>query len=140
MKKNRGRRRILLADDCLEVIEEALCLLDKDFEVVGFARNGEQAIELTLALNPDLLVLDISMPVLNGLEVGALIRGLSRGPEVIFLTVHEDPDFIYAALSIGALGYVVKNRMATDLVATIKAALRGRASTPVLRDSVPVVV
>ena len=132
---NRRCRKILLADDCVEVIEEVLCLLENDFDVVGFARNGEQAIQLALTLNPDLVVLDISMPVLNGLEVGALLRGLACGPKLIFLSVHDDPDFIRAACSIGALGYVVKNRMATDLVPAIKTALRGRPFTPVLESA-----
>jgi DNA-binding NarL/FixJ family response regulator len=124
MKRTIKRCRILLADDCIDVLEEVCSLLQSDFEIVGLARNGEQAVELALALNPDLVVLDISMPILNGLEIGALLRGLARGPKIIFLTVHEDADFIDAARSIGALGYVVKNRMATNLVPAIKTALK----------------
>ena len=135
MKRNMRRHRVLLADGCPEVLGEVYRRFQIHFEIVGLARNGEQAIQLALTLNPDLVVLDISMPVLNGLEVGALLRGLACGPKIIFLTVHEDADFIRAALSIGALGYVVKNRMATDLVPAITTALRGRTFTPVLHES-----
>jgi DNA-binding NarL/FixJ family response regulator len=112
-----------------EMVESVTQLLRHDFDVVGYAENGEEAIEAIAHLNPDLLVLDISMPVLNGIQVASLLRESGSGVKLIFLTVHEDPDYIEAAFSVGASGYVFKSRVATDLIPAVEGVLRGRTFT-----------
>jgi DNA-binding NarL/FixJ family response regulator len=121
--------RVLLADDMPEMVESVTQLLRRDFDVVGYAENGEEAIEAMAHLNPDLLVLDISMPVLNGIQVASLLRESGSGVKLIFLTVHEDPDYIEAAFSVGASDYVFKSRVATDLIPAVEGVLRGHKFT-----------
>jgi DNA-binding NarL/FixJ family response regulator len=116
----------LLADDLPEVHEKLTQLLRHDFDIVGSAYDGEQAIEAAKTLNPDLLILDISMPLLSGIQVASRVRDLACGAKVIFLTVHEDPDYVEAAFSVGALGYVLKPRFTSDLIPAIREALQGR--------------
>jgi DNA-binding NarL/FixJ family response regulator len=90
------------------------------------AENGVQVIELALSAHPDVIVLDISMPVINGIETAIRVKAFGCPSKVLFLTVDEDPDFAEAAMSIGALGYVLKARLATDLIPAIRNALQGR--------------
>src|SRR5690349_11449669 len=117
--------RVLLADDMPEMVKSLTQLLRRDFDVVGYAENGEEAIEAMAHLNPDLLVLDISMPVLNGIQVASLLRESGSSVKLVFLTIHEDPDYIEAAFSVGASGYVFKSRVATDLIPAVEGVLRG---------------
>ena len=118
--------RILLADDEPEMIRAVAQLLDGKFEIVATVDNGQSLIEDASRLDPDLLVLDISMPVMNGIEAARHLKKLGSRAKVIFLTVHGDRDFIEAAFSAGALGYVLKPRLATDLLPAIREALQGR--------------
>jgi DNA-binding NarL/FixJ family response regulator len=120
------RIRILLADDQPEMLEAVARLLEDEFDVIGRVTNGERAIGAAMRLTPDLLVLDISMPVLNGIEVAARLKESGSRARVIFLTVHEDPIIAEAAFSIGALGYVLKKRLATDLIPATREVLHGR--------------
>ena len=124
-----GCPRVLLADDLPEMLQKAAQLLQDDFDVVGFAQNGQEAIEAAEALDPDLLVFDISMPILNGIQAASRLRDSGCKAKVIFLTVHEDRDYVEAAFSVGALGYVFKSRVATDLIPALRAALRGQEFT-----------
>jgi len=117
--------RILIADDQEEMLQAVLLILDDEFNVVGTAENGTRAIELATHLFPDVLVLDIAMPVVNGIEAARRLRELGCPTKIIFLTVNADPDFVEAALSAGALGYVLKPALATDLVPAIWAAMKG---------------
>jgi DNA-binding NarL/FixJ family response regulator len=96
----------------------ALTLRD-ECDIVGTAENGRRAIELATELSPDVLVLDICMPVVNGIEAACRLKERGSLARVIFLTVHSDPEFVEAALSAGALGYVLKQSLATDLVPAI---------------------
>src|SRR5262249_37847411 len=121
--------RVLLADDLPEVHEKLIQLLWRDFDIVGSAYDGEKAIEAAKTLNPDLLILDISMPLLNGIQVAAQLRETDCKAKLIFLTVHEDQDYVDAAFSMGALGYVLKPRFTTDLIPAIREALQGRRFT-----------
>ena len=130
-----GCPRVLLADDLPEVLQRVAQLLKDDFEVVGFAQNGREAIEAAKALDPDLLVLDISMPILNGIQVASRLRGSGCRAKVIFLIVHEDRDYVEGAFSVGALGYVLKSRVATDLIPAAQEALRGHTFTSLLQPS-----
>jgi len=115
--------RLLLADDLPEMLERATQLLRDDFEIVGYAQDGEEAIKAATTLNPDLLVLDIEMPLRNGIQVASHLRDLGCRTHVIFLTVHEDLDYVEAAWSVGALGYVLKSRIASDLLPAAREAL-----------------
>jgi DNA-binding NarL/FixJ family response regulator len=120
-----GCLRVLLADDAPEIVAAVTELLQRDFEVIGSAQNGAQAIDAVSTLNPDLVVLDISMPVFNGMQVALRLRQMGCTAKIIFLTIHQDQDYIEAAFSAGAEGYVFKSRIGTDLVPAIKGVLRG---------------
>jgi DNA-binding NarL/FixJ family response regulator len=117
--------RVVLADDHQEVFERVAKLLEGKFDVVAAVENGLRVIEVVAKLNPDLVVLDISMPVLDGIET-ARLRASGYSGRVIFLTALEDCDFVAAAFSVGAFGYVVKSRLVTDLVPAIQRALQGQ--------------
>ena len=116
--------RVLLADDHQSMLEQTSAIL-REFEVIGTVRNGRDAIAEVQRLDPDVLVIDISMPVLNGLQAASHLQSLHCRTKIVFLTVHEDKDFVAAAFSVGASGYVVKSRMSSDLVAAIREVLQG---------------
>jgi len=118
--------RILLADDHQAIRKRVCGLLGEDFEIVGTADNGRDAVIATLRLNPDVLVIDISMPILNGLQAALQLRSAKQQTKVVFLTVHTGQDFVKAALSTGASAYVTKADVTTDLVPAIHEALAGR--------------
>lgn len=118
--------RILLADDQHEILNEITLILSQEFCVIGTVNDGGDAVEMTMSLNPDVLVLDISMPLVNGIEVAFRLKKLGSPTRIIFLTVHADHDFMDAAFSAGALGYVLKTSIATDLVTAIWAATQDR--------------
>jgi DNA-binding NarL/FixJ family response regulator len=113
------------ADDHQEVIARIRGTLGDEFEVIEAVANGNQAVIAVIASDPDVLVIDISMPILDGLQAARKIQKNNRRVKIIFLTVHEDRDFIAAALSTGAMGYVTKPRLSTDLVFAIHEALKG---------------
>ena len=121
------RTRVLLADDHEAMLDRVEGLLEKDFQVVGTARDGQAAIEAVAELRPDVLILDISMPVLSGLQAALRLKEMKSEVRIVFLTVHEDPDFAREALATGALGFVVKPRLVTDLPVAIKEVLAGRS-------------
>jgi DNA-binding NarL/FixJ family response regulator len=120
------RARILLADDHADFLAIATRLLEAEFEVVESFSNGQSMVDAVAALDPDLLVLDISMAGLNGIDAAVQLKAAGHRAKVVFLTVHEDPDYLRSALATGALGYVVKDRLASDLVLALRAALAGR--------------
>jgi len=119
--------RVVLADDQSEILRSAQQILGDEFRVVGTAENGAVAVELAARLFPDVLVLDISMPVQNGIEAACHLKELGSTTRVVFMTVDTDPEFVEAALSAGALGYVLKQSLASDLVPAIWAAMDGAA-------------
>jgi DNA-binding NarL/FixJ family response regulator len=124
--KERAPIRILVADDRSEVLEAVVPMLAAHFTVVGTASDGRAAVEAEKRLHPDVVVLDISMPVMSGIVVAKQIRQSGSKVTVVFLTVHQDSDILAAAKRAGGLGYVVKARLGTDLVFAIKEALQGR--------------
>ena len=121
-----GRPRVLLADDHDLVLERVVSLLKFDYEVVGTARNGTDLISEAQRLRPDVVVLDITMPGLTGIEAAHKLRESGLTTKFVFLTVHEEPAFVRACLAEGALGFVVKSRLGTDLIPAIDEALIGR--------------
>jgi len=135
------RARILLADDHKVMREYVVRLLKKDFEIVGAFVDGQAIVEAAVGLEPDICLLDISMPVLSGIEVARRLKLANTSAKVIFLTIHEDPDFVQAALATGAKGYVFKRCMASDLNIAVKEVLAGGtfiSSSPRPDGNVPV--
>jgi len=124
------RARILLADDHPEALEQAARVLGGSFEVVGTAADGLALVRAAATLDPDVIVLDIAMPVLDGLEAARRLKASGCRSRLVFLTVWEDPDYRREAMAIGADGYVVKSRLAVDLLPAVTAALAGRARAP----------
>jgi DNA-binding NarL/FixJ family response regulator len=121
------RARVLLADDHQDFLAAAARLLEPEFEVVQTVGDGQRLVDEAARLEPDVLVLDISMPVLNGIEAARQLRGAGSRAKIVFLTVHQDPDYVRGALAAGALGYVVKSRLASDLPLALREALAGRS-------------
>jgi DNA-binding NarL/FixJ family response regulator len=121
--------RIVLADDHEEMLRIIALVLGNEFNIIGTAENGMRAVELTTTLSPDVLVLDISMPVVNGIEAASRLRALGSRARVVFLTVNTDPDFVEAARSAGAVGYVRKESLALNLAPAIRAAIEGNSFT-----------
>ena len=119
------KARILLADDHPRFPEMEERLLEPEFEVVGKVRNGQALFDEAMRLKPDIIVTDISLPVLNGIEAADRLMGSGCESRFVFLTVHSDPDFVRRCLSTGAFGYVVKSRIASELVVAIREALAG---------------
>ena len=119
------RARIVLADDHQIVVAGLRSLLQSEFELVGSAENGLELIELAERTKPDVIVTDISMPLLNGIDAVRKLREMGIGAKIVFLTMH--PDVVYAtrALEAGASGYVLKHSAPDELVAAIHAALAG---------------
>lgn len=121
-----GRARVLVADDHQPMLDRVIALLSSEFNVVGSAKDGDEAVEAESRLHPDVLVLDISMPRLSGLKATSrVVTGGSRAA-IILLTVHDEPEFVEAAWQAGALGYVHKSHLGTDLIPAIRAALVGK--------------
>lgn len=130
--------RVLLADDQEEVLRTVTSMLEDEFEIVGLAENGKQVLELVIQRSPDVLVLDIFMPVVNGIETAACLKASGCPTKVLFITVHEDPEFLETAMSVGAVGYVLKARLATDLIPAIRSVMEGCIYiSPCLHSALP---
>lgn len=121
-----ARARILLADDHKGMRDRVVRMLESEFEMLEPVNDGGAFLEAAHRLKPDVCLLDISMPVINGIEAAAQLKESGLKAKIIFLTIHEDTDFLVAALKAGANGYVVKPRMATDLRLAVKEVLAGR--------------
>jgi DNA-binding NarL/FixJ family response regulator len=128
------RPRVVLADDNKAILESVNELLASDFDVVAAVSNGRAAFEAVVALKPDAVVLDISMPVWNGLVVASRLSALPHPPRVVFLTVHEGREFVDAARDAGASGYVFKRNAGSDLTRALKQTLAGQPAFPELTD------
>lgn len=129
--------RLLLADDHRLVAEGLKSLLTPEFEVVGMVENGRALIEAAKTLRPDVIVADITMPQLNGVDALALLRKDSPSTRVVFLTMHQDVAYARRALESGAAGYVLKHAAPAELVTAIRAALDGKTYlTPALAGEV----
>jgi len=120
------RARILLADDHQEMRDLVVQLLETDFEILQAVGDGRAFLEAAVDLKPDLCLVDISMPFVNGLEAAAQLKDSGSATKVIILTIHEDLDFVRASFRSGASGYVVKSRIGTDLLPAVKEVLAGR--------------
>jgi DNA-binding NarL/FixJ family response regulator len=118
--------RVVLCDDHPALPALVVSALTPECTVVGMVGDARALLKEMDRLAPDLVVLDISMPGMSGLEAACEIRRSHPRTRIVFLTVHEDPDFAQAAFAAGGLGFVVKSRLATDLLPAVRAALGGR--------------
>ena len=118
-------RTVLLADDHEDFLAVVARHLEPHFEVVRTFSNGQALLDEAFRLKPDLIVLDISMPVLNGLETARRLKAVGSLAGIIFLTVHADLDYVRAAFEAGALGYVVKSELASELLTCLREVLDG---------------
>lgn len=125
-----GRPRVVLADDHSGVIAAAGQILAPSCEVVALVADGVSAIDATLKLNPDVAILDVAMPGLDGFQVCTRIRASGSKARVIFLSNHAGDDFVLESLERGASGFVAKSRMARDLVHAVSHVHAGRAFVP----------
>lgn len=118
--------RVLLVDDHPAVLRQVAGCLAGHFEVVGCLPDGRDLAHTVRLTQPDLVVLDITLPGPSGIELTRVLRAASPTPKVVILTVHADPDYAQEAIRAGALAYVVKSRLASDLIPALQAALEGR--------------
>jgi len=121
-----SRVRIVLADDNAAVLDKVSGMLAKDYDIVATIKEGYDVVEECLRLTPDVVILDISMGEVSGIDLSRDLRDSGCVSKVVFLTVHEDYDYVNAALGSGALAYVVKSRLSADLVSGIEAAMAGK--------------
>jgi DNA-binding NarL/FixJ family response regulator len=121
------RPRVLLADDHPALLEATTALLKRQFDVVGTATDGATLVSEALRLCPDVIVADITMPVLSGIDAAHRLRESAPSAKIVFLTVHSEEQFMKACMAEGALGYVLKSHMKAHLIPAIQAALGGKS-------------
>lgn len=120
------RLRVLLADDHVIVAEGLKGLLEPEFELIGIVQDGRALLDAADRLQPDVIVADISMPLLNGIDAVRQIRRTGRDIKVVFLTMHPDVAYAVSAFEAGALGYVLKHSAPSELIVAIHNALKGK--------------
>ena len=120
------RPRVLLADDYPLLREAIVGLLKPQFDVVGTATDGAALVSEALRLLPDVIVTDITMPVLSGIDAAHQLRESASSAKIVFLTIHPEEQFMKACMSEGALGYILKSHMRAHLIPAIQAALVGQ--------------
>src|SRR5262245_26689423 len=130
---HRDQPRVLLVDDNEMILGRAAATLSSACEVVGRATTGRAALESIETLNPDVIVLDISMPGMNGLEVASRLRRTGSTIPIVFLTIHGDEELVQASQAVGGVGYVVKTLLPTDLAVAVSEACAGRRYVSQLR-------
>lgn len=136
--ENRHRARILIADDHVLVAEACKSLLEPEFEIVGMVADGRALLQAASELRPDVVILDISMPQLNGLDAGEQVKQKNRATKLIYLTMIQGPDVAAEAFRRGASGYVLKHCSAEELIVAVRRVLRGDSylSPLITRDTV----
>ena len=132
------RPRVFLADDHTMLLDAFRRLLEPRCEIVGTACDGRALVDLAASTQPDVIVLDISMPLLNGMDACAQLRRKLPGARLVFLTVNEDPDIVAEAIRLGASGYLLKNSASGELFIAIERALAGKTYvTPLVTKGMP---
>jgi DNA-binding NarL/FixJ family response regulator len=119
------RSRILIADDHNLIAELCKKLLESEFEVVGTVSDGRALVRAALELKPDVIVVDIAMPVLNGLDAARQVREMFPAIKLIFLTMNDDPEVAAEAFRRGASGYLLKTCASSEMVTAVRNVLRG---------------
>jgi DNA-binding NarL/FixJ family response regulator len=119
---------VLLAEDNVSFRKSVKALIEADgeFEVVGEAKNGREAVDLALGLLPEVVIMDIAMPLLNGLQATQQIMARSSATRVLVLSAHPDPEYIERALKCGASGYLIKQSASEDLIQAIRRVQEGK--------------
>ena len=131
------RPRVLLADDHKIVSEGLRSLLEPDYELVGTVEDGRALVAAAEKLSPDVIVADISMPLLNGIEAARQLKKANSRAKIVFLTMHPDVTYATRAFEAGASGYVLKHSAASELLTAIREALKGRLYvTPMIAKDV----
>ena len=127
--------RVLIADDHAVVAEGLSSILQKRCEVIGIVRDGRELVAQAPKLNPDIIVLDIGMPVLNGLDAAEQLSQILPHVKFVFLTMKDDPNLAAAALNLGKVGYVLKHSLSSELLLAVSEVLQGKSYvTPKLRS------
>jgi|SRR4051812_33787018 DNA-binding NarL/FixJ family response regulator len=121
------RTRVILADDHTLILDALRKLLESEFEVVGTFSDGHALVEGAPKLKPDVIVLDISMPTMNGLSAGQRIKQVMPGVKLIYLTMNQDQDVAAEAFRLGARGYLLKNSAGSELIQAIRLVVRGES-------------
>jgi DNA-binding NarL/FixJ family response regulator len=121
-----NKPRILVADRSEQIIQAVAKILAKEFEVVGFARDGEETLRAVIHLKPDVVVMDIIMPVWDGIRVARRLKEMNSPTKTVFLSGFEDHEYVEASLAAGAHGFVFKKRVVRDLARGIHEVLAGR--------------
>jgi len=121
------RSTILIADDHLLLAELCKSLLEPEFNVVGIVRNGHQLVRSAAELKPDVIVVDIAMPILNGLDAGQRAKEMHPEVKLVYLTMNSDPELAAEALIRGASGYLLKTCASSELVVAVRTVLRGKS-------------
>lgn len=130
------RPRIVMADDHRMVVEGLKSLLESEFNLIEIAEDGVQLVEAAMRLSPDVILADITMPRLNGIEALEQLRSLNCTAKVVILTMHKDATYAARALRAGASGFVLKHSASSELVTAIREALAGRTYvTPALEET-----
>jgi DNA-binding NarL/FixJ family response regulator len=134
--------RLLLADDHTLLLEGIRLILEPEFELVGSVEDGQALLAAAKTLKPDVILLDISMPVLNGIDAARRLRKLLPSARLIFLTMHTDPDYVAEAFRAGAMGYLLKRAAASELIMAVRAVLKGHhyVSPLVTRDALRLLI
>src|SRR5262245_50423885 len=122
-----GKPRVLVADDHQVMLDTLVRLLSREFDVVATAQDGLAAVTQAEQLEPDLLVLDIAMPGLNGIATAARLKSLGSTARVVFVTNMRGREFVDKSLALGAVGFVAKDRLVADLFPAIRSVLAGEA-------------
>ena len=136
MTNDMRRPRVVLADDHAFLLGAFEMLLSAECDIVGKVSDGRALLEAALALKPDVIVLDIGMPLLNGLEAGRQIKQTLRDVRLVFLTMNEDPDLAAEAFRAGASAYLLKHSAASELMVAIREVMQGRSYvTPLLTEA-----
>jgi len=133
---------VLLADDHTLLLEGIRLMLEPEFELVGSVEDGQQLLAAARTAKPDVILLDISMPVLNGIDAAHQLRKTLPSAKLIFLTMHADPDYVAEAFRAGAAGYLLKRSAASELLTAIREVLKGHhyVSPLVARDALEMLV
>jgi DNA-binding NarL/FixJ family response regulator len=116
----------MLADDHTILVEAFRKLLEPHFDIVGAVSDGRALLEVAPQLKPDVIIVDIGMPLMNGLEAGLRLKELMPAVKLVFLTMNEDPDLAMEAMRSGASGYLLKSSAGSELIRAIQMALKGK--------------
>jgi DNA-binding NarL/FixJ family response regulator len=120
-----ARRRIVLADDHPDILRRVSGMLTPEFDVVAMVSDGRSAVDAVNRLNPDILLLDVAMPEMDGMHAALEVKQIGSSTKIIFLSMHQEEDYVAAALQAGAHGYVFKSRLRADLLVAIEQVFAG---------------